>query len=191
MQGAEVTLKELARLEQSMYRLTAVAMSPTKSQAESGFAKLLDRSQSDSQLAVLVQSLEDCLNKAIKYASGYRTDKYPEISVTISKNFIPVKLHSQQVMALKTLFKDSGVMPVRLLYEMLEAGEMFEGLHNFSINDTLERMGLTGNETAVDIHGAKEKPAVDDESLIDDESVINREDSDPETDESSLETREN
>ena len=148
MEGAEVTIKNLQRLEKSMERLAAVAMTTGKTQAESGFAKLLDRSQSDSQLAVLVQSLEDALNRALLYAAAYRN--FPEVRVSISKNFIPVKLHSQQVMAYSSLFKDN-VMPLELLMRMLEAGELFEGIPGFSIGDTLRSMGLSGRETARDL----------------------------------------
>ena len=146
MEGASVTLDNLRRIESAMERLAAVAMTTGKTQAESGFAKLLDRSQSDSQLAVLVQSLEDALNRAILYASAYR--QLPEVRVSISKNFIPVKLHSQQVMALSSLFKDSGALTIGMFLKMLEAGEMFEGLPEFSVSRMLTDMGLDGTETA-------------------------------------------
>lgn len=146
MEGAETTLKELARIEASMDRLAAIAMAPGKSQVESGFAKLLDRSQSDSQLAVLVGSLQDSINRALWYASGYDPGLYPKIEVTISKNFIPAKLHSQQVMAINSLYKDAEVIPIETVLEMLEAGEMFEGLHGFSVKKLLEKIGLDGSE---------------------------------------------
>jgi hypothetical protein len=148
MEGAQVTLQNLGRIEKSMERLAAVAMTTGKTQAESGFAKLLDRSQSDSQLAVLVQSLEDGLNRALLYAAAYRG--FPEARITISKNFIPVKLHSQQIMAYSSLFKD-GVMPIELFMHMLEAGELFEGIADFSVPAILEQMGLSGAETAKDL----------------------------------------
>jgi hypothetical protein len=146
MEGASVTLENLRRIEQAMERLAAVAMTTGKTQAESGFAKLLDRSQSDSQLAVLVQGLEDAMNRALLYASAYRN--IPQVRVTISKNFIPVKLHSQQVMALSSLFKDSNAITIEMFLRMLEAGEMFEGLPDFSVKNLLSDMGLNGNETA-------------------------------------------
>lgn len=158
MEGADVTIKNLQRLEKSMERLAAVAMTTGKTQAESGFAKLLDRSQSDSQLAVLVQSLEDALNRALLYAAAYRG--FPEVRVSISKNFIPVKLHSQQVMAYSSLFKDN-VMTLELFMRMLEAGELFEGIPNFSISDMLASMGLTGKETAREL-GISSLPALQD-----------------------------
>lgn len=146
MEGASVTLENLRRIESAMERLAAVAMTTGKTQAESGFAKLLDRSQSDSQLAVLVQSLEDSINRALLYASAYRS--IPEVRITISKNFIPVKLHSQQVMALSSLFKDSNALTIGMFLKMLEAGEMFEGLPEFSVQQMLSDMGLEGTETA-------------------------------------------
>jgi len=149
MEGASVTLENLRRIEQAMERLAAVAMTTGKTQAESGFAKLLDRSQSDSQLAVLVQGLEDALNRALLYASAYR--EIPEVRVTISKNFIPVKMHSQQVMALSSLFKDSNAITIEMFLRMLEAGEMFEGLPDFSVKKLLEDMGMDGTETARDL----------------------------------------
>jgi hypothetical protein len=151
MDGAETTLKELARIESAMDRLAAIAIAPGKSQIESGFAKLLDRSQSDSQLAVLIGSLQDCFNRALWYASGYRPDSYPQVKITISKNFIPAKLHSQQVMALSSLYKDSEAIPVGTFLEMLEAGEMFEGMHGFSVKALLDKMGLDGSERRSEI----------------------------------------
>lgn len=151
MDGAETTLKELARIESAMDRLAAIAMSPGKSQVESGFAKLLDRSQSDSQLAVLIGSLQDCFNRALWYASGYRSDAYSPVKVTISKNFIPAKLHSQQVMAISSLYKDSEAIPIGTFLEMLEAGEMFEGMHGFNVKGLLEKMGLDGSERRSEI----------------------------------------
>lgn len=153
MQGAETTLKELSRIESAMDRLAAIAMSPGKSQVESGFAKLLDRSQSDSQLAVLIGSLQDCLNRALWYASGYISELYPVVEVGISKNFVPAKLHSQQVMALNSLYKDSEAIPIGTFLEMLEAGEMFEGVHGFSVKTLLEKMGLSGTERRSQIPG--------------------------------------
>jgi hypothetical protein len=148
MEGAQVTLQNLQRIEKSMERLAAVAMTTGKTQAESGFAKLLDRSQSDSQLAILVQSLEDGLNRALLYAAAYRG--FDEVRVMISKNFIPVKLHSQQVMAYSSLFKD-GVMTIELFMRMLEAGELFEGIPEFNTREILNQMGLSGRETAKEL----------------------------------------
>lgn len=151
MDGAETTLKELSRIESAMDRLAAIAIAPGKSQVESGFAKLLDRSQSDSQLAVLIGSLQDCFNRALWYASGYRPDSYPQIKITVSKNFIPAKLHSQQVMAISSLYKDSEAIPIGTFLEMLEAGEMFEGMHGFSVKVLLDKMGLGGSERRSEI----------------------------------------
>lgn len=157
MDGAETTLKELKRIENSMDRLAAIAMAPGKSQVESGFAKLMDRSQSDSQLSILIGSLQDCFNRALWYASGYLADTYPPIKISISKNFIPAKLHSQQVMAIGSLYKDAEAIPIGTFLRMLEAGEMFEGVHDFSIKSLLEEMGLSGLELRSEVASTRSK----------------------------------
>lgn len=189
MEGASVTLENLRRIESAMERLAAVAMTTGKTQAESGFAKLLDRSQSDSQLAVLVQGLEDALNRALLYAAAYR--QIPEVRVTISKNFIPVKLHSQQVMALSSLFKDSNAITIEMFLRMLEAGEMFEGLPDFTVKGLLDDMKLDGTETAQDIGiGAAARQLVNRGQVPVDATSPASEGSDMEAREIALETNE-
>lgn len=155
MDGASVTLDRLKAIEAAMEKLAAVAMTTGKTQAESGFSKLLDRSQSDSQLAVLVQSLEDCLNRALLYASAYRG--YEVVRVSISKNFIPVKLHSQQILAYNALFKDSNAINLGTFLKILDAGEVFEGIPDFSVADMLEEMGTSGKETAQQLGMSEEQ----------------------------------
>jgi hypothetical protein len=54
-------------------------------------------------------------------------------------------------MALSSLYKDSEAIPVGTFLEMLEAGEMFEGMHGFSVPALLEKMGLTGKERRSEI----------------------------------------
>ena len=149
MQGASITLQRMTAMEASMERLAAVAMTTGRNQAESGFSKLLDRSQSDSQLAVLVEELADSINLAMGYVAAYA--KQEPIRVNISKNFIPVKLHSQQVLSFLTLFRDSGVIPVKLFLKILEAGEMFEGIDDFNVEDLLADMGIDPYATSNDL----------------------------------------
>ena len=165
MEGAELTLKELARLEGAMDRLAAIAMAPGKTLAESGFAKLLDRAQSDSQLAILLGSLEDSVNKALKFITGFNPTDYPEIRISISKNFIPAKLHSQQIVAITNLFKEAEAIDIRTFLEMLEAGEMFEGMHDFSVNGLLGRLKLNGSERFPNLpRPTEEKPSASDKN---------------------------
>jgi hypothetical protein len=161
MEGAETTLKELARLEAAMDRLAAIAMAPGKTLAESGFAKLLDRAQSDSQLAILLGSLQDSLNKALKFLTGFSPSDYPEIEISISKDFVPAKLHSQQIVAITNLFKEAHVIDIKTLLQMLEAGEIFEGIHDFGVDALLSRLGLKGSERFPDLPGSEGgKPSI-------------------------------
>ena len=153
MNGAEVTLENLGRIERSMERLAAVAMTTSKTQAESGFSKLLDRAQSDSQLAILVQELEDSLVTVLAYVAAYKDA--PPAKIKISKDFIPVKLHSQQVMSYLQMWKDTPT-PIRLLLEMFKAGELYENIltpegRPVSVDSILESVGLKGDETALEL----------------------------------------
>jgi len=132
-----------------MERLAAVALTTGKTQAESGFSKILDRSQSDSQLAILVSSLEDSYRLAFSYAYHYIEKDIPEVS--ISKDFIPVKLHSQQVQAYINMWEKTP-LPIRLLLEIFKAGELYEGIPGFEVDEILEQVGLEGNETFAQIN---------------------------------------
>ena len=153
MKGAQASLDNLARIERSMERLAAVAMTTSKTQAESGFSKLLDRAQSDSQLAILVQELQDSLEVIIAYVGAYLQQPAPVVS--ISKDFIPVKLHSQQVMSYLQMWKETP-MPIQLLLEMFRAGELYENIlmedgRPVTVDALLSQLGLEGTETARDL----------------------------------------
>jgi hypothetical protein len=149
MDGADAILKNLERIEKSMERLAAVALTTGRTQSESGFSKILDRSQSDSQLAILVSSLEDSYRLAFSYAYHYIGKDVPEVS--ISKDFIPVKLHSQQVQAYINMWEKTP-LPIRLLLEVFKAGELYEGIPGFEVDDILQQVGLTGKETFAQIN---------------------------------------
>jgi hypothetical protein len=147
MNGVDSALENLARIEKSIEKLAAVTLNAGNKQAESGYAKLLDRSQSDSQIAVLVQHLEDSLNLLISYTAEWMLEGNP-VKITISKDFVPVKMHSQQVMALLSLWEKAPI-PVKLLFETLEAGMVFEGIPGFSVEKMLETLKLDGSETSM------------------------------------------
>lgn len=157
MQGCDIILKRLEKLEASMEKLATVAMSTGKTQAESGFSKLLDRAQSDSQLAMIVSIMEDSLNYAIEHAAAYY--KKPSVKVTLNKDFVPVKLHSQQIQAYTQCY-EGDQWDIETQLKMLEAGDVFEGIPDFSVKALLKKMGLTGNERASQLGVARLKPTV-------------------------------
>jgi dTDP-glucose pyrophosphorylase len=107
------------------------------SQAESGFSKLLDRAQSDSMLAVLVQNLEESLNMALVIASEYMQEE--PISVIVSRDFVPIRLHSQQILAYIDLYVKRAISK-KLLLEMLEVGDVFDGIADFDIDEEIARV---------------------------------------------------
>jgi hypothetical protein len=145
MNGVDSALQNLERIEKSIEKLAAVTLNAGTKQAESGYSKLLDRSQSDSQIAVLVQYLEDALNLLIAYTAEWNTNLAP-VTVSISKDFVPVKMHSQQIMALLGLWEKAPIT-LKLLLETLEAGMVFEGIPDFTVDRLLEDLGLDGSET--------------------------------------------
>jgi hypothetical protein len=49
-------------------------------------------------------------------------------------------------MAINSLYKDAEVIPIGTMLEMLDAGEMFEGVHGFNVKTLLNKIGLTGSE---------------------------------------------
>jgi hypothetical protein len=155
MDGCDIILKRLEKLEASMEKLATVAMSTGKTQAESGFSKLLDRAQSDSQLAMIVNIMEDSLNYAIEHAGAYY--RMPPVQVSLNKDFVPVKLHSQQIQAYTQCY-EGDQWDIETQLNILNAGDVFEGVPDFSVKKLLARMGLTGNERASQLGIARLKP---------------------------------
>lgn len=148
MDGATAVMEHLRDLEESMEKLAAVAMtSKTTNQAESGFSKLLDRAQSDSILAVLVQGLEESLNTAIDIAAEYWNEDSTDIA--LSRDFVPVRLHSQQILSYIELF-NSKVISIETFLKILEVGDVFDGLPDFSVTDEIEKMGSDPGDTGLE-----------------------------------------
>lgn len=148
MDGADAIMKHLTQLEESMEKLAAVAMAnKTTNQAESGFSKLLDRAQSDSLLAVLVQSLEESLNTAINIAAEYWGE--PSIDISLSRDFVPVRLHSQQILAYLEMY-NSKALSLEVLLRILEVGDIFDGIPDFDIKDVIDQIGADPGDTGVD-----------------------------------------
>jgi hypothetical protein len=155
MDGAETTMARIKELEAAMETLAAVAMTNnTTNQAESGFSKLLDRAQSDSLLAVLVQSLEESLNRAIAIAAEYWSE--PPIEIALSRDFIPVRLHSQQILAYVELY-NARVISHETFLKMLEVGDVFDGLVDFSVQDEISKLGAEPGDSAGDSISEAEK----------------------------------
>jgi len=141
MDGATIVRLRLQDLMQSMKTLAVVAMNPTGTvQPQSGVSKIIDKSQNDSLLNVLVTGLEAGINQALKIATKYMGDDNAP-TITLSKNFIAAPLHSQQILALIEVY-NAGLFDAKLLMEILEAGDLFEGLADFSVESILSRLNV-------------------------------------------------
>lgn len=152
MDGADALMNYLQELEASMEKMAAVAMTSQTAQPESGFSKLLDRAQSDSLLAVLVQSLEESLNTAIKIAAEYWTKVEP-VQISLSRDFVPVRLHSQQILAYVELY-NAGVISIELFLKILEVGDVFDGVPNFNIAEEIKRLDALKQERLAEMKAA-------------------------------------
>lgn len=157
MEGADIILRRLEKLEAAMERLATVAMTVGKTQAESGYSKLLDRAQSDSQLATIVEILEDSMNCGIEHAAEYY-EKDP-VEVKLNRDFVPVKLHSQQIQAYIQCF-EADAFDIETFLEILNAGDVFEGIPDFSVKKLLKKMGLKGGERASQLGVGRDKLTV-------------------------------
>jgi len=138
MDGAKSVMEHLSNLELSMEKLAAVAMTTHANQAESGFSKLLDRAQSDSLLAILVQGLEASLNLAVSIAAEYVG--LPPVKLSLSRDFVPVRLHSQQILSYVELYR-SKVISLELLLQILDIGDVFDGIADFDVLEEIKKLG--------------------------------------------------
>lgn len=149
MDGASTIMEQLKSLEEAMEKLAAVAMTNRNTnQAESGVSKLLDRAQSDSLLAVMVQGLEEALNTAIVIAGEYWNQ--PSIKVSLSRDFVPVRLHSQQILAYIELY-NGNVISHKTFLDILAVGDVFDGLPDFDVLEEIKRIGAQPGDTGVDV----------------------------------------
>lgn len=141
MDGANIIRMRLQDLIQSMKSLAIVAMNPSQTvQPQSGVAKVIDKSQADSLLNVLVTSLEVGINQALRIAADFERERNAP-SISLSKSFVAAPLHSQQILALAQLF-EKGLVDARLVLEIMEAGDFFEGLPDFTVESILSRLNI-------------------------------------------------
>jgi hypothetical protein len=141
--GAQVCIERLRDLETAMKTLAPIALNAkTTTGVESAESKKLDRAQSDSQLSLIVTSLEDCLNKALAIAGLYW--QTPPIELELSHDFIPNPLDPATLGQLSALHT-GGVISHETLLRILENGELFEGIEEWSAE---EELVLTAGEFA-------------------------------------------
>ncbi len=139
--GLSAVMDRIGQLETQMQSLAVVSMSRERSGVESAQAKMLDRAQGDSQLSVIVSSLEDSLNKAMEMAAAYRGQEAPKL--VLSKDFSPLTIESAQVTVYSSLVT-AGLLSHRTFLSLMQQGDAFDGVlvdgKPWSVDSELEQL---------------------------------------------------
>jgi len=114
----------LGQLEQQMLRLGLGAMTAQKNVGESAEAKRLDRTQGDSQLAILAQNLQTALNQVLqRHCAFIGIDPTQAPTVEVSRDFDLTQLNAQMLGALTNALNASGLSR-QTFWELLQRGEI-------------------------------------------------------------------
>lgn len=111
---------ELQRLVDEMRALSIAMLTEQNTTNASGTAKALDRIDSNSVLATVSKSLQQCLQDAVNIAGEYAGVEPPE--VTIPRDFDVQIMEPTAVTAINTLY-NSGIVDQQTALEMLQHGE--------------------------------------------------------------------
>jgi hypothetical protein len=140
--GLQSVMSRIGQIETQMQSLAVVSMSMQRSGVESAMSKLLERAQGDSQLAVIVSTLEDSLNRAMEMAAAYRGIDAPKL--VVSKDFSPLTIESAQVTVYSSLVT-AGLLSHRTFLSVMQQGEVFEGVmvdgQPWSVDAEMEQLG--------------------------------------------------
>ena len=116
--------QRLEQLEIQMTRLGLGAMARQKNVGESAEAKRLDRTQGDSQLSVLAQNLQTCLNACLRIHCaflGHPPEQSP--TVEVNRDFDLTQLDASMLQAL-TGVVNAGKLSTETFLGLLKQGEI-------------------------------------------------------------------
>ena len=116
--------RRLEQLEIQMTRLGLGAMARQKNVGESAEAKRLDRTQGDSQLSVLAQNLQTCLNACLRIHCaflGHPPEQSP--TVEVNRDFDLTQLDASMLQAL-TGVVNAGKLSTETFLGLLKQGEI-------------------------------------------------------------------
>jgi hypothetical protein len=112
----------LQDLKSDMATMGLAMLAPDKRAAETAEAKRIDKSTSDSALAVTARGLQDGAERALGFHAKYmKMDDGG--SITINRDFENLTLTPQQVTALSALVRD-GHLTIETLWKMLQDGNV-------------------------------------------------------------------
>ena len=134
--GAQVTLERLRELEEAMCNLAPVKMQKKSTTGvEAAAAKKLDRAQSDSVLATIVDQLEKALNQAMAIAALYW--QRPVASFDLPRDFLPGDVQPQELQQMAAL-NAAGLLSSETFLRWLGANEVLDGLDEWSPEEELQ-----------------------------------------------------
>jgi hypothetical protein len=143
--GAQVTMERLDALAAAMQSLATVTLTKKANGVESAQAKLLDANQSDSLVGVIVDQLEDSLNRALAIAALYR--EWEPATIALSRDFTDNGLDAPTITALASVHTAGGFSH-RTLLEVYQHGEVFAGIDGWTVEDELQRCEEEAGEMA-------------------------------------------
>ena len=124
IEAFEPNNQRLEQLEMQMIRLGVGAMTHQKNVGESADAKRLDRTQGDSQLAVLAQNLQAALNASLRLHCaflGHPPEQAP--TVEVSRDFDVSQLDPPMLQALTSVV-NAGKLSTETFLGLLKQGEI-------------------------------------------------------------------
>jgi hypothetical protein len=114
--------KALADMKADMATMGLAMLSPDKRAAETAEAKRIDKSTSDSALAVTARGLQDGAERAAGFHAKYMKLETGG-SITINRDFENMTLSPQQISALSAMVRD-GQLTLETLWAMLINGNV-------------------------------------------------------------------
>ena len=164
--GLQAVMSRIQQVETQMQSLTVVSMSMQRSGVESAMSKLLERAQSDSQLSVIVSSLEDSLNRAMEMAAAYRG--IDAAKLVVNKDFSPLTIEAAQVTVYSSLVT-AGLLSHRTFLNIMQQGEVFDGVmidgQPWSVEAELDQLGEYEAVTPIDQLGLQQENRQEDLAL--------------------------
>jgi hypothetical protein len=140
------TQEELRSLEEQMANLGIAILAQQKMVAETAKAKELDRADTNSLMAVVSMSLEQCLQEQIDLVAEFAGQEAPEVS--LDRNFSGQTL--EHTLADVTAMFTAGLIDRPLALELLQRGEVLkDGDDLEDVTDRMEQQDLEDMEQEI------------------------------------------
>jgi hypothetical protein len=152
--------EELRSLEEQMANLGIAILAQQKNVAETAKAKELDRADTNSLMAVISMSLEQCLQEQIDLVAEFAGQEAPTVS--LDRNFSGQTL--EHTLADVTAMFTAGLIDRPLALDLLQRGEVLKDSDDTDdIEDRMAQADLEGMEQAMAVADGQQQPLQDQE----------------------------